>query len=531
MSPSSQLNIGAAPFGVEVARTAEEAAQRLSARLRPAEGRIPGHWSEAARTPGCVDANELFFLVFAWRRLDPVVACDLVRSVLAGEQSNGDLPRCFSPSGQVVHSAAAWPFLAQSARLAYFADKTGSQNFLPEILPALHRMVRNTVALLDPGGQGQPQWPSAEAAYLPDIWEPGLQMVDACSFLLSEIDALLELSVEVNYFDADTPTEPLEAVRRRLAETLERDFWSDSVSAFRDRLSGGTPIARATVSGYTPLLWSALRTRFRQAVIQRLTAHGELMTDTGLAAWEMWPDDPDRPPVRATDQILLWVALESGDSGEALAKLRPVLARRIVEKNDPEDVYLAASFAEGRWAKAPVPTWRECRLKWISLSGIGLLLTLFLIVIAIGNCRKGMTSSMAEALSGLARNHYMSGNFEKAADLYRQILGDSRSAAPGLHYLYANSLFQMGKFSEAEEQYRLALRGDMLENPRVHFNLAQALQRQNKTEEARRIFIEVIEEYEDYPEVVKCSRLALSFIDGFQLPRNESFPAGNEAGR
>jgi tetratricopeptide (TPR) repeat protein len=126
-----------------------------------------------------------------------------------------------------------------------------------------------------------------------------------------------------------------------------------------------------------------------------------------------------------------------------------------------------------------------------------------------------MTSSMTEALTGLARNHYMNRNYEEAARIYDRVVGDSRSSVPALHYLYANTLFHLGEFARAEDQYRLALREEMLSNPRVHFNLAQVLLRQAKYEEARRIFMDIMDEYDDYPDVIQRCQLVLVYMDRF----------------
>jgi hypothetical protein len=503
--------------GIETAGAIAAAAQELASRLREAGGRIPGRWSESAEFSGCVDANELFPLVFAWRFRDPAVARDLVRSVLAGEQDSGDLPRAFRPDGQVAQAEPAWPLLAQSARLAYQADRRGDPEFLDRVLPGLFRIVGNQLDLFDPGDQGQPKWPTERAAFLPDVWDPRLRMVDLCAFLLAEIEALLELGMESASFVEDDSTARLERARRRLAETLERDLWSEGDAVFRDRLPEGAFIARATISGFTPLLWRGLPSRMRAAILHRLFAHGELWTDSGVAAWEGWPEDPGPPPVRAVDQVLLFAALESPGDEDARRRLRKVLLDRIGRESAAEDSLLAASFTREAPVGAP-PAARERRIRWAALLGAGLLLTALVVGVILGNYRKTLTSSMTEVLTGLARDQVAKKNYEEAAAIYSRILGDSRASEPALHYLYANTLFHTGEYARAEEQYRLALRGEMLENPRVHFNRAQALVRLGRYDEAREIFRDLIDEYDDFPDLVHRCRLGLVYLERFNDP-------------
>lgn len=515
---STISNQSASPeSGTKPAGAIAAAAQDLTSRLREAAGRLPARWSESAEFFGCVDANELFPLVFAWRYRDPAVARDLVCSAIAGEQDNGDLPRVFRPDGQVARAEPAWPLLAQSARMAYQADRNGDPDYLNRVLPALYRIVGNQLDSFDPGDQGQPKWPSEASAFLPEVWDPGLRMVDLCAFLLAEIEALLELGLESSSFVEDASTSRLLRVRRRLTETLERELWSEGEAVFRDRLPGGAFIARATVSGFTPLLWRGLPSRMRSAILHRIFAHGELRTDSGVAAWEGWPEDPAPPPVRAVDQVLLLAALESPGEDEARQHLRRIVLDRIGRDSRPEDAILAASFER----ETPVDTrlvGRQSRLRWVAALGAAFLLTLLAVGVILGNHRRTLTSSMTEVLTGMARDHVAKKNYPEAVEIYGRIIGDSRASEPALHYLFANALFHNGEYARAEEQYRLALRGDMLENPRVHFNLAQALVRQGRHEEARVIFRDLIDEYDDFPDLIHRCRLGLVYLERFRDP-------------
>lgn len=523
MSSASTSRPDLPDTGTEPAGAVAAAALALGSRLREAEARIPGRWSESAEFPGCVDANELFPLVFAWRFRDPAVARDLVRSVLSGEQDGGDLPRAFRPNGQVAMAEPAWPLLAQSARMAFQADRRGDPGFPDRVLPGLFRILEAQLDLFDPGDQGQPKWPSEQAAFLPDVWDLGLRMVDLCAFLLSEIEALQELGQESASFVVNEATARLERARRRLAETLERELWSEGDAVFRDRLPGGAFIARATISGYTPLLWRGLPSRMRAAILHRIFTHGELWTESGVAAWEGWPEDPGPPPVRAVDQILILAALEWPGDEAARSRLWQTLLGRIERESPPSDVCLAASFGrEGPVRAGPVS--RERRFRWVALLGAGILLTALGLGVFFGNYRKTLTSSQTEVLTGFARDQVARKNYEEAAAIYAQILGDSRASEPALHYLYANTLFHTGEFARAEEQYRLALRGDMLENPRVHFNLAQTLVRLGRYDEASGIFRDLIDEYDDFPDLIHRCRLGLVYLERFKDPGMEGVP-------
>ncbi|MDZ4200204.1 MAG: hypothetical protein U1E27_13075, partial [Kiritimatiellia bacterium] len=492
-------------------RVAAHARDALVGKLRPAEGVIPCRWSESFEVPGCVDTNETFFLVFAWRRSDPALARDLVRAALAGEQPGGLLPRRFRADGRVVDSGTPWPLLLQAARLAYQADPAEGREFLHSALPTLFRTLTCALDLFDPGNRGRPLWPSGEESYFPEIWSEGLQTIDLPSFLLAEIDAALALALEMDPSET-LPRRSLEDARQRMAALLEQEGLDPATGVFRDRLSDGSQGMRMTLSGFFPLLWPSLHSRHRDALHRQLFADGGLLTHTGLAAWEAWPDDPHPPPVRASDQILLLAALEKEEGEDSARRLRDAVARRTDSEDDPIECCLQTALQEPSSGEPRELPWWERQWKRTAFVGIALFVILVTGVLVWASSHRGMPASSVEALSGLARNRYLSGDFAEAERLYRDVLDGSREAPPLLHLYYANVLFRQGHFAEAETHYRLALRGEVGENPKVQFNLAQCLYRLDKIEEARVILYHIVDEYADYPEVVHSARLSLAFL-------------------
>lgn len=490
----------------------------LEDRLRPATGIFSTQWSAAepaiSGSADVFDLRELFPLCLAWRAFAPDVARELVLSAVAAQHPSGAFPCRLQPDGQVVSRGAPWPLLAQAADVA--AGELPPVEFVAVALPAVERHVEWALKYYR-AGEGPPTWPTAEEAWLPEVWSSELRTVDLTAMLAAEIEACISLAERSNAGGA--VSERFGGPLKRLRGQLESFFFDAASGLYLDRNTGGAAVSRRTVSMFLPLLTAHLAPPVRR----RLEA--ELMRwyapeAGGFPLWESWADDPEPPPVRPLQQAVLWAALLRGGETASAGELR----RRAAAGGG-----FGGGLA-GALAAAPVLSvsatgwsiWKPGRRRAAiaaALVATGLLGATGLLMMR----RPTLPGATGEALLNLARERSRSGDHEQAIGLYRQFLAMSKSTNGTIRVLLGNALYRAERYEEAEREYRLAM---LEEVSALHalYNLGLALHRQGRDDEAARALEQFVGTYRgDFPELANRARVAAAIIRGEPL-RIESLP-------
>lgn len=138
------------------------------------------------------------------------------------------------------------------------------------------------------------------------------------------------------------------------------------------------------------------------------------------------------------------------------------------------------------------------RRRFTLLATATLLLVLALLAVVTYSLRKRtVTPSQFEALSGLADKYYAEKDYERAIDLFKQLIPRTpASVAARLRQNLGNAYLQRGELAEAEAEYK-ALLDEGVRNPRLLLNLGLAVYKQGRTGEAIEYYQATIEEYEE----------------------------------
>jgi hypothetical protein len=223
--------------------------------LRPAEGNIPGPWSQspASDTPH-LNTNEVYALVMAWRHIDIGTAEDLLRTVLHVQTSSGAIPVLFAPHETYSVLEAPKPLLAKAAEALWKAG--GNTRFLEDILPHLRRHLQWLLHHFDPKRRGLHCWQNSSEPLTPEIYESDLATVDLTVLLLSEIEALERL---------------------RRASPEESQFVNAVLRGRMTKVRG--------FPAFVPLWWSKLPLTQRGQVFERIRESGNLPGGVSLLSW------------------------------------------------------------------------------------------------------------------------------------------------------------------------------------------------------------------------------------------------------
>ena len=521
----------APPGGREALLAVAEAL--LAARVRAAEGVMHARWSVAdGAGPEGPDLNEVFPLVRAWAGRDPDLAQEIVRTAFATRKEDGFVPRWFRPDGFVPDWRAPWPLLAQAAHTVWEARPDPA--FLEVVLPRLDEYLDWGYSYFDPESKGTPTWPSEAEAFVPDVWDRDLVMVDLTVFLLNEVECLLALAAEIRQGAAYYAR--FDDHRRRLIETLDRFLWEEATHSYRDRYANGERVARRSLSGFTPLLLRDLGPARRKALLDELL-EGELFdTERGLPLWEKWPEDPAPPPMPALQQAVLVEALDRSPEEPAVARLRERLAERLADalaatgtlpadlapEAPPSEhssaaaaclaVQLVRPWVAAKPAVPPAALWMEEHRRSLTLTGT---LLIALLVLGIGlfmHLRRATPGSSMEAIANLGKECYTAKDYKEATRLFEDFLYRSGGSGPVVHLMLGNALYRQERFAEAEQHYRVALQN---EETSLHalYNLGLVLGRQKRYNEGVACFDEFHRIYAtDFPDYAERARFAAGVL-------------------
>ncbi len=502
----------------------------LRARLRMPEGVISCRWSASDLNAHALDLNETLPLTAAWRRLDPEVARDIVRSAFAAQAEDGSLTRAFFPNGTCPVEGAPWPTFCQSTLLLELENP--GPDFRSEMLPRLVRYMEWAFRYFDPAETGRPRWRSESESLAPAAWDECLYSADLAALLLAESDALFRLGV-----DPDAAV-GIQLRSARVVEELRSFFWDPETHIFRDRYRDGRWVVRITWAAILPLIWRHLPANRAEEASNLLKPNGPLAAEVGIPLWECWSDDPIPPPMPSAQQALLLAGLQLAGRQQTAALVQTRLAEgleRALSRGAPCPADMAATGevslrSTGAALVAQVFMFRATRAEagfegarqWKRMEkqrglivggAIAVLLAMMIFVATWWQQRRPPPGPSLEALIGLAQNHYRRGEIDEALRLCRDIVERwDGEAAAGVRFLYANALFRSGHFEEAAKQYQLAATHPEIE-PIARFNLAQTTLRLGQRREAIAQFTAIVKDFhESFPEVAERAQRSTDFL-------------------
>ncbi len=519
------------------------AVEHLVGRLRTPEGPMRFRWSAAApEADAAFYLNQLYPLIKAWIRIDIGVAEDLVKSALSTQKPDGTLLAWNYSDGRSGDNVRAWPLFALCA---LEVARAGVQtDFLEYVYPALERYLEQALNRFTE--DGFPRWRSPREAFIPETCDRKLATVDLTAMLLCEIDAFRHLSRlhsgnthEIAFLNVHE-----EKLRRHLLEWM----WDDKRRNFRDRYIGGSHIARLTLSGFMPLLWTQLDRTRERSLVRHMENPKTFWKPEGLPLWEAWEQDPEPPPIPALHQFFILDGLRRKNMNGTLDQLRerlresltaqyrkqhtlPADLSRVAAPRPADDATepdpmppdstsaaLAIDITPVRKDKAASPN-RSPFTCWLVKNRTAVIVTpivlavLALLGIVIGFMyKKTPPHADVYALSGLAQLHYQQGRHDEAIRIYRE-LSERLDQPASIDLLMGNTYLHMNDPVSAERHYRSALEKG-LESPRAHINLGLALYQQNKLSEARDVYETFIQDFQhQYPELAERAHVSLDIIN------------------
>ena len=286
----------------------------LIGNLRPPTQRIPSRWCATPGSAGdMLDLNETLPQIFAWLKIDPAVASDLLRACIATQRPDGLLPARIDPRGILPPStAAAWPLFALACLECF--DQTRDFSLTEEITPQLREYSKALPARYQQVAGDIPCWPTADDALVPELWDERLASTDLTAILVIELGALCDLFNRVPGPGIDLSH--LQAQRAQLETALTAHFWNAPERVFTDRYltgqggaSEGGFIRRVSLGSYLPLGIRDLGAGYRDALLHHLDGAASLLTTDGLQHWQSWEEDEDLPGVDALVQSVAFVLL------------------------------------------------------------------------------------------------------------------------------------------------------------------------------------------------------------------------------
>lgn len=496
------------------------ASEELLAKLRPPRDAIPFTWS--ASSAGEVDVlsiRDLPITCAAWAAIHPPVVSSILKAALSAQRDSGQIPAIIRPNGMHVVETAPPPVLAQMARLAWRVDR--NTDFHEYALPRLQSYLSWLIAELDREWTGMPTWREESEAWIPEIYDARVITVDCSAMLAAEIDALDDFARSASGASPILPE--LAAYRDMLRTTLRTSFWDPATRRFADRTLEGQPVRRITLSAATPILTTAASDEERASLLGLLGDGGPLLTTDGARAWEPWPDDPQPPPIREADQVLLMDALRRNDANTDADRLRDALAAGarawagdgpLTDAGALSVISIAHPVVE-RTLDLQMPVWLrrldENRAK------VTILLTLLLVgglltVIGMTTGKRKLTVQAVDASKGLASRYYVEGRFEDALAIYSDIEANW-ARHPGIALARGNTLYRMGRVDDAIQAYEQELAGSYPAAVAA-FNAAVVKLRSGRHDEALRAYQRVTNDFARIaPDIAARARLAVDLLN------------------
>ncbi len=492
----------------------------LAASLRAPSGVIPYWWmlGKTREGEGCL-TNDIYAHVRAWSMVNPPVAAHLVKSILAAQDPSGAIPRIVRPDGFHDRQWAPLPLLARSAWLAWQAEP--SREFHDFVMPRLHRYLTWTISYFDPDESGLPVWRDDREAWTPELYRHTSASADLPSLLIAELDALRDLSRVVA--SGGPSLDYLLGYRSRLNRNLSGFFWNPPACLFQDRASNGAHVDKITLAATLPLLDTSLPRDMLQPVSEFLQPGGPLRDPRGVREWSEGAAGSAPPLVREEHQLLILDALAESGAVAIAATLRRDLAAAFQTENLPtlDAVRAALRIAIlGRSVQAtpafslvsPLLTKLDRRRILVSVGLLVLFGALLLGLVGAYIVKRSFTLQATETSAGLARRHYLDGNFSEAKRIINEIL-DSGRTYPGLYLSLGNAEFRLNNLDAAAQAYHKELEQDG-NTVAATLNLALTLVKGQRAEEAIPLYQEVTNRFSTAnPAVAQQAALALRLLE------------------
>jgi len=290
--------------------------ETLMKALRPAEGRLTGRWSQASNTrEPQANANELFALVLAWRRIDPAVAEELVLTTLKTQESSGAIPVLHAPQRNISTLEAPKPLIARAAQAAWEIQK--NPQFLADILHPLRRYLQWLLQHFDPKRRGLHYWQNSLEPLFSEIYQSDLATADLSALLLAEVETLNALRQEADPVGA-AQNPWFEEESKVLLLNLQTQFWNEEMGQFSFAIHRGHLKTLEGLPALVPLLCSSISVQQKNRVLEKLRTASRLPDGQSLLSWHSSKvDEEDFSLLR---QLLLLDILKVGDPNGALLR-------------------------------------------------------------------------------------------------------------------------------------------------------------------------------------------------------------------
>jgi tetratricopeptide (TPR) repeat protein len=283
--------------------------------LRPAEGNIPGIWSQSSisdQPEG--NTNELYLLILAWLNLDISIAKELLKTMFLLQSNSGALPMTFSPAR--VHSSleAPIPLLSKIAEKIY--KKDADSEFISSIIQPLRRHLQWLLTHFDPKHRGLHCWQNSGEAVVKDHFQTDLATADLSALLISEIESLNTLQKAI---PTDSRQEEwFSKEKDALKLNLETQFWNENSGAFNHALLRGKVVEINDFSSFIPLIWRQIPTNSKNQVLGKIQESNQLPGGELLFAWKKNPLSENILSPR--QQLLVLEILKTAQPSQTLAK-------------------------------------------------------------------------------------------------------------------------------------------------------------------------------------------------------------------
>lgn len=434
---------------------------------------------------GRFETRHIYELVKAWCEVRIDVAGALMRTLLDHEQPDGSVPGSLDEHGVPAGGTLYLPILAHCFRLTW--RLAADREWFDYAAPRIQRHVEYVIQSLDPERTGLPQWPSADDALAPDLYQDNLVSADLPALLAREISALEDIanSVAVRSLDLADLLQYRDLLLTRMRESL----WSPEAGGFSERYTDGRPIIRQTISAVMPLLCRELTPTEISVLTNQLLSRQHLLADNGVQAWVPWADEMQAPPVWPIHQMLLLEALEMRGATAEIAAVRAALLAQLPEDNDAASIALLIQLlavpADNQFNNriiSPALLWMNQHRRAVISTAASFFL-LFNASVFFYSCRKTtLTPQTIETTAGLARRYYQEQNYQGAEELLARIIA-SGQPYPSAYVDMGNIQYRLGHWEEAEACYRHPSDVPAIQAQALH-NLAVLLKERGRTNEA-----------------------------------------------
>jgi putative isomerase len=212
------------------------------------------------------------------RHLDPALAGDQIKSMLAHVQEDGYLPHCVEPNGDL--SKITQPPVLGWAAMKVYRTKP-DREFLEYVYPRLRKFLEFFPEQRDRDGNGLCEWEDGDASGMDNSPRfdngPEFDAIDLNCFLVREYEAMAEMAEALGgepAKDADLWKQRAKEMSARINENL----WDEGTGFYLDRRIGGDLVPLKTSCGFLPL-FAGVATKERAArLVEHLKSEKEFCT-------------------------------------------------------------------------------------------------------------------------------------------------------------------------------------------------------------------------------------------------------------